>query len=324
MKAVSITGRIAMDKIKKLDFKWKIGILALIILVIWQTVITISYRAECYRLKEDAVAAYEQKDFVNASALINQFYNANFEHQTFFFLSCPNYTKEDYDLMEEYSDAAWQIRELEGAINDQNSGDYLQAIFVYKRLLQYYPDGINADEVRNRISETYQLLFQDTGDAGRIMLQNIYDTSCGFVEYEIPDEFSSIVMNTQPRYWYPQADPTQNKVFARVPAEFRVAVCYDLIQTTDIIESCYYGSSNSVGAFQTAINRMNAIYKIRLVDTITSETIAELDNIKSSGAGACPASVTYNSFGMPQPIIGLPDLSLIPSAWLEEQLNLLQ
>ena len=313
-----------LEKLRKLDLKWKLGILALISILIWQTVITISYRAECFKLKEDAVAAYGRKDFVNAALLINQFSDANSENRTIFFQSCPNYTAEDSKLRQDYEDAAWQITELEGAIKDQNSGNYFGAIYVYERLLKFYPDGINADEVRNRIKETYQLLFHDAGDAGRNMLQNIYDTSCGITQYEIPDMFSSIAESTLPKYWYPQADPTQNKVFARVPAEFRVAVCYDLIQTTDIIESCYYGSSNSVGAFQTAINRMNAIYKIRLVDTLTSETIAELDNIKSSGAGACPASITYNSLGMPQPIIGLPDLSLIPSAWLEEQLNLLK
>lgn len=312
----------ALEKLRNLDFKWKVGFLALIVLFIWQTIRTISYRTECYQLKEDAVAAYENNDYIKAASLFNQFTDANSKLRTIFFWSCPNYTSGDFELREEYDNAAWQITELESAIRDQNSGEYFQAIFILERLIQHYPNGINADESKNRLKETYQLLSQDTGEAGRNMLQNLYDTNCGISEYEVPDEFSDIILNTQPKYWYPLADPTQSNNIARIPAEFRVAVCYELTQTTDIIESCYYGNSNSVGAFETAINRMSAIYKIRLVDTITSIMIAELDGIKSTTAGECPASINYNSAGIAQPIIGMPDFSLISPAWLEEQLNL--
>jgi len=266
---------------------------------------------------DQTLTAYENKDFENARRTLNTFiFEANMK-RTIFFPSC-QYDRSEVDELSQNIDSN---AELERAFANQEGGDYLSAIDVYEGYLQYNPDGERTEEIRNKLNEAYLSLFTDEGESGKNLIQNMYDAACGISDAEIPAGLDTQVLASQPKYWYPQVNPALSDSIAQTPAEFRVAVCYTLVQTTDIVETCRY--ANSSGYEQTAINRMNALYTIFLVDTISHEEIALYANLYSVLPAACPDNITVTAFPSSTPIIGLPNFVQL-TIWLNEQMKTIE
>lgn len=307
------------SKIKMLDSKWKPWIVVILIIVIWVVASMVIERIDCAITAKKADTAYANGNFVDAELYFDSLlYNETDSENSVSYRYCPNRTR---DIDEERNN---EIDTFNSAVQSQEQKDYQSAVERYKIYLNYYPQGRLRDDAEKRLSEIYQLWSQDTGKAGKDLMLEMYKTGCSGGEWisNIPSLDTIINDDLESKYWYPEAGISDSKYIAKLPAEFRIAICYEYIQTTDTVETCLY--TNSLGANVDSIVRRNAIYEIELLDLLTHKTIAKYQPMYSLPPEACPQTITSGvSLFDYDEIVGEPDFTTVTS-WIDEQIQSLK
>ena len=314
-------------KVRMLDTKWKVLISVILVVAIWagvsETISRIKVLADCKNFAKMAETAFSEGNFYEAEK-----YYAEIEYgkpTRFSYITCPNrpYTSTGLSIDQ------MRLRELQSynlAAREKEGGDYYSAVYTLQRYLEY--PGELKEEAELLLSEVYQALATDTGQSGVRLLLDMYEVSCGLAEKDLPPMDTIVSDDSDFKFWYPEhlwipeANTSNSKYIATMPAEFRIAVCYKLIQT-DIVETCVYTQTGTLGAggLGSSTARKNATYEIELKDILTSKTIANYQPIYSKSPSACPQTMAGSTLF--NEIIGEPDFSTATS-WIEEQIQSLK
>jgi len=294
-------------KIKIMDSKWIVLISVVLVVLIWVGVSRNQERIRCLNAGKTADAAFSEGNYTNAELYYHDLAYGD----------CParfNSSGVSFDQLR-----LGELQSYNLAVREIEHGAFYSAIQTLQIYLEY-PRELQ-QEAELLLSEAYQLLSQDTGQDGAKLMQDMYGVSCGLNENSLLPVEPIVSPETAIHFWYPGAMDSNSSLAASMPAEFHVAVCYQLIDI-EVVETCLYNQSGTLGAgVSQSVARKNAVYQIALKDTLTGETIATYQPVSSKTPGACPPSMTgATTF---TEIIGEPNFSTaVP--WIEEQLGSLK
>jgi formylglycine-generating enzyme required for sulfatase activity len=302
-------------KIGNVGIGWKIGIAVAFMAAIWVAVSAINERNACTDLVNKAKSAYASGDFVAAEAYYEKLIYWDGMYQK----SCQDqpFSPTGFSLD--------QVRQSElvyynRAAEFQEAGDYGTAMGWYQDYVDSYPNGDLRNEVERRLGEIYQEMFYDTGEAGQYLMYEMYEIACGDSQTNIPPIDTILDDNQEPKYWFPGAGDFSGEFLATMPAEFRIAVCHELLETTGVVETCTYSPSGrmEIGGLMGSAVRKSAVYEIELKDILSGGTVAKYRPVHSKSPAACPSSMSGTI--MFEEIIGEPDFRLADT-WLDEKMR---
>lgn len=305
-------------KIRTLDTKWKVLISVTLVVAIWaggsETISRINVLADCKNFAKMAESAFSEGNFYEAEKYYAEIQFGKLTR--FSYVTCPNrpYTSTGLSIDQM---RLGELQSYNRAAREKEGGDYYSAVQTLQLYLEH--PGELKEEAELLLSEVYQALATDTGQSGARLLLDMYEASCGLGENEMPPIDMIVNNNAEIKYWYPDANTSNSNYIAKIPAEFRIAICYELIQS-DIVETCVYTQTGSLGSggLGSSTVRKNAIYEIQLRDILTGKTIAKYQPMYSNPPAACPQTMSGTT--MFNEIIGEPDFTTVIS-WIDEQMQ---
>lgn len=205
---------------------------------------------------------------------------------------------------------------------------------AYKAAASCYIDafkrsGRYADVAIKGLEATTLAWYEDNGESGVGLINSMYELTCikelstDSDEIQIArsnfdsetlyalDYAGNIGKADQAKYWFPQASMGEN--VARTPAEFRVAVCFEVVDKT-VVEGCAYSENpqNPQGVLGS-VSRKRATYSVVLINPYTGERFADSPLMPGTEPPQCPSSIVGG--GMYE-YIGPPDYTEALS-WIE-------
>lgn len=308
--------------IKKRSQPWIIVIVVVALIggIIWLA----QYNITDASALKNAEIAYESGDFETAHSLYEDFFNKYARLDVVGNVSNP-WLFLSFDA-EETVARRWEVRDMTAAEQALLERNYSGAIWEFGDVIG--AKGRYSSIAQERLKVAVLGWYEDTGESGRKLLSAMYELAC--VKELSPDDYrialsnydaeiqtalyyaESMENNYPIKYWFPDASMGEN--VARAPAEFKVAVCFDIVEKTNVEGCAYAANPQNPQGFLGSVSRKRATYITVLINPYTGERLAEGPSMLGAEPPQCPSSIVgggmYEYIGPPDYEAALP--------WIEE------
>jgi hypothetical protein len=311
------------NTIKKLGRYWVMILGAIVLLsgIIW----LVNYNNSASSALKEAENAYESGDFVKANSLYEYFFDKYAEQDAVGRVVNP-WLFVSFDV-EKTEARRYEVRDMTDAEKAFSEGEYYGAGWGYRDVIG--SNGKYADIARNRLEEALLAWYEDIGESGAKLISAMYELTCikelstdsddyriALSDYDSEiwtalDYAENIGTAYPAKYWFPQASMGDN--VARRPAEFRVAVCFDVVDTTNVEGCAYAANPQNPQGILGSVTRKWATYSVVLINPYTGKRFADSPPMPGTEPSGCPSSIVGG--GMYE-YIGPPDYAAALS-WIE-------